>query len=134
MTDINEFAPYPQREEDVTADSIARSTAVSAFARQQLIDEYMHDNTARGKRLYMTEIGTLVNQYGVAYLLRELAEVDPERADKAAKRLHGDWEDGGSVAEWLWHWLSEYGIDPEQVNRAAVVQARESVKKLKDAA
>jgi hypothetical protein len=134
MTDINEFAPYPQREEDVTADSIARSTAVSAFARQQLIDEYMQDNTPKGRRLYMTEIGTLVNEYGGAFLLRELAEADPERADKAAKRLYGDWEDGQAVAEWLWHRVSEYGIDPEQVNRAASVQARESVKKLKDAA
>ncbi|MCU1657043.1 MAG: hypothetical protein JWO57_1699 [Pseudonocardiales bacterium] len=134
MTKLSEFAPYPEREEDVTADSIARNTAVSAFARQQLIDEYMQDNTAHGKRLYMTEIGTLVNQYGVAFLLRELAEVDKERADAAAKRLYGDWEDGASVAEWLWEWLGEYGIDPEQVNRVAAAQARESVKKLKDAA
>ena len=134
MTKLNDFAPYPERDEDATADSIARSTAVSAFARQQLIDEYMNDNSPKGKRLYMTEIGTLVNQYGVVFLLRELAEVDPGRADAAAKRLFGDWEDGGSVGEWLWEWLREYGIDPEQVNRAASAQARESAKKLKDAA
>jgi hypothetical protein len=30
--------------------------------------------------------------------------------------------------------LSGYGIDPDEVDRAAVAQARESVKKLKDAA
>lgn len=131
MTKINEFAPYPQSDEDVTADSIARSNAVSAFARQALIDELMNDTSRKGQRIYMSEIGTLVNQYGVVFLLRELAEVDPERADKAAKRLYGDWEDGGSVGEWLWEWLSGYGIDPGEVSRAAEEQARESVKKLK---
>lgn len=134
MTTINEFAPYPTDEDGVTAESIARSTAVSAFGRQQFIDEYMHSDTPAGKRLYMSEIGTLVNQYGVVFLLRELAEVDPERADAAAKRLWGDWEDGQSVAERLWQWVHDYGIDPEQVNRTAEAQARESVKKLKDAA
>jgi hypothetical protein len=134
MTEINEFAPYPKREEDVTADSVARSLTVSAFARQQLIDEYMQDDTPRGRRLYMSEIGTFVNQFAVAFLIRELAEVNKERADKAAKRLWDDWEDGQSAAEWLWQWLGEYGIDPEQVNRVAATQARESVKKLKDAA
>jgi hypothetical protein len=134
MTKLSEFAPYPEREEDVTADSIARNTAVSAFARQQLIDEYMQDDSPKGRRLYMTETGALVNQYGVAFLLRELAEVDPTRADKAAKRLYGDWEDGGSVGEWLWEWVGEYGIDQEQVNQVAATQARESVKKLRDGA
>jgi hypothetical protein len=134
MTELSEFAPYPTREKDVTADSIARNTAVSAFARQQLIDEYMQDNTAHGKRLYMTEIGTLVNQYGVAFLLRELAEVDKDRADRAAKQLWDDWEDGQSVAEGLWQWVGEYGIDQNHVNEVAAGQARESVKKLKDAA
>lgn len=135
MSNITEeFAPYPHDEDDVTADSIARTTAVSAFARQQLIDEYMHDDTPRGRRLYATEIGTLVNQYGIVFLLRELAEADPERADAAAKRLWNAWEDGASVAEGLWEWVHGYGIDPVQVSEQAAQQARESVAKLKEAA
>jgi len=128
---LDALAPWPKREEDVTADALARHLAVSAQARIGQIDDLMQDGSEAGKRLYMTTIGLFVNEYGMVRALRALIDVfvdAPVHADKVAQDLWRDWQDGGSIGEWLWHWLSEdYGIDPDEVT-AAARQSRDEAK------
>ena len=123
MTALDEFAPWPETEEDVTAEALAKHLAVSAQARIGQIDDLMQDGSEAGQRLYMTTIGLFVNEYGTVRALRALIGVfvdAPHHADEVARDLWRDWNDGGSMGERLWHWLSEdYGIDPDEVTEAA---------------
>lgn len=119
MTTLNDFAPYPRRVEDVTAESLVKALAVRAHARQRLVHEMDFGSTEQSRRAYAMTIGTIVSEYGVVELLTRLSRLDPEAADAAARDLWGDWEDGQAVAVGLWQYVAAYGIDPEQVSRVA---------------
>ena len=111
MTKLNDFAPYPEREEEATADRIARNFAVLGHANHRR----MYDADANERN---DAVATVVNMYGFVYLLREFAEVDKDRADAAARDLWSAWDAGDSLGEWLWEWLSsDYGIDPAAVTQ-----------------
>ncbi|TDD97593.1 hypothetical protein [Actinomadura rubrisoli] len=115
---LNDLAPWPATEADVTAESLARYLAVRAQAHQT------HRKTASSPEGREWATSATVDMFGLVKLLRILQEVAPETADEAAKGLWSDWQDGAPVDEWLWSWLTEYGIDPEAVNRAAVDLSR----------
>jgi hypothetical protein len=45
-----------------------------------------------------------VQNYGLAYLLLVLHQIDHEVADSAAAFLADSWESGDSIEEWAWEW------------------------------
>lgn len=118
MNALDKIAPYPQREEDVTADVMAAHFAAFALMHQALVLNHLDHKNDRAD--YMRSIGHAVSYYGLASLLRQVKRhAGAEKADEVAKALWEAWEDGSSIGEWCWEWLTEYGIDPEAVQKAA---------------
>jgi hypothetical protein len=113
MTDANttnNLAPYPTSVDDVTADKLARHLAVGAQRDLRA--------TMDASDVTRDAMARLVYGWGVTFLLRELQErAGVTVADAVAQDLWEAWEDGSSLGEFLWEWLTEYGIDPEAVNR-----------------
>ena len=110
---LNDFAPYPTREQDVTATSLARNlTVVAQLNWQRMLDTEKSDDTRAATNL-------MVNLFGIVKVLKALQSVAPATADEVARDLWSDWEDGGAVGEWLHAWLRGFGIDPERVNATA---------------
>lgn len=111
---LDDLAPWPQTEAEATADAVAKAVAVSAWARQVHIHEMgvTDDN-------YHSQIGILVNEYGVVWLLKFLGDFHKDVADDAAREVWAEWEDGSGIHEWLWEWLTGWGIDPAQVAEIA---------------
>lgn len=111
---LDEIAPYPTSEEEVTAEAMIKHWL--AFA--QMHQHRLHHILATDDPRWMESIGHITSYYGMARLLRELVKhAGVDVADAAARELWLDWEAGDSVGEWTWEWLVEYGIDPEAVNR-----------------
>lgn len=110
---LNTIAPYPSRESEATADALARNlTVVAQLNWRRMLDTETAEETRAATNL-------MVNLFGIVKVLKALQTVAPETADEVARDLWSDWEDGGSVGEWLHSWLRDFGIDPEQVNAAA---------------
>jgi hypothetical protein len=107
-----EFAPYPLREEDVTAVGLARYFAVVAQQRLDRIGTPGMDPQVEG----MHVLG-YVREYAVVALLRAFWAVDWERADDAARSAWRALEAGEMTGEHLWEWLTEWGIDPKQLEK-----------------
>lgn len=109
MTNSNSNpAPYPTRVEDVTAENLARHWAVCAqrnFLATQAAADLDRNLMAR-----------FVYEWSVVFLLREVQErAGSHVADTLARALWENLADGSGLGEWLWEWLTEYGIDPESV-------------------
>jgi hypothetical protein len=102
------LAPYPIDAEDVTADGLAKHLAVSAQRRFRAnMDAPDLDRTA---------LNLFVKEWAVIYLLREMEErAGVKVADDVARALWESWNDGSHLGEMLWEWLTEYGINPEEV-------------------
>jgi hypothetical protein len=113
MTDADatsQLAPWPTSAEDVTADKLARHLAVGAQRTLR--------TTMDAPDVNRDAMARLVYGWGVTFLLRELQERSGVTiADAVAQDLWEAWEDGSSLGEFLWEWLTEYGIDPEAVGR-----------------
>jgi hypothetical protein len=117
---LNTIAPYPSRESEATADALARNlTVVAQLNWRRMLDTETAEETRAATNL-------MVNLFGIVKVLKALQTVAPETADEVARDLWSDWEDGGSVGEWLHSWLRDFGIDPEQVNAAAVELMRDA--------
>lgn len=134
MSTVEKFAPYPRDEDAVTADRLARHMAVAAQLTNSQIFTSMHardaaEGTDRAEKdsplakltaeVHHLTLVNAINEYAIVHLLRALIEHAPGQADEVAKDLWGVWEDGGAVGEWIWEWLTGYGIDPEAVRKAA---------------
>ncbi len=103
----NHPARYPTNSEDVTADRLARHMTVEAQ------HNFLITNATEFNRAAMAGF---VYGWGVAFLLRKLQEhASPEVADEVARDLWAAWDDGSSLGEFTWEWLTEYGIDPEAI-------------------
>lgn len=99
-------APYPTSSDEVTAENLARHLTVQAYRTGEQI------MTASG--IDRNKMARFVYGFGCAFLLREaLAHLGPVGADEIARELWEIWDDGGSLGEFLWEWLTEYGIAPE---------------------
>lgn len=117
---LNGIAPYPTREQDATADSLARNlTVVAQLNWQRMLDTEKAEDIRAAT-------GLMVNLFGIVKVLKALQSVAPETADEVARDLWADWEDGGSVGEWLHSWLRDFEIDPERVQAAAVELMRDA--------
>lgn len=133
MSITEKFAPYPRDEDDVTAVSLARHMAVGAqVAHSRIFPSIYARDAAEGPggaekdspaakqaaELHHLTLVNAINEFAIVRLLRALVEHAPEQADVVAKDLWSAWEDGGATGEWIWEWLTEYGIDPEAINAA----------------
>lgn len=117
---LNTIAPYPVHESEATADALARNlTVVAQLNWRRMLDTETAEETRAATNL-------MVNLFGIVKVLKALQAVAPETADEVARDLWSDWEDGGAVGEWLHSWLRDFGIDPEQVNAAAVELMRDA--------
>lgn len=115
MTELNDLAPYPQTEGAATAEAMAKSHAVrtqAAFVRALDLPPGHPDDRAA--------FNALVWNFGITYLLRALAEHAPDHADEVARGLWSEWEAGDGLGEFAWEWLTEWGIDPKQVQAIAL--------------
>lgn len=117
---LHDLAPWPQTRAEATADAVAKALTVSAWARQARIHDMSEADDA-----YRAQVGILVNEYGVIWLLKFLRDFHKDVADDAAVEVWAEWEDGSSIHEWLWEWLTEWKIDPDEVSRIAAEQRAE---------
>lgn len=126
-TTAEDPAPYPQTIEQVTADALARYMAVCAHESGALNlprFEQMKEAEERGVKygvefqVYMLNLTAGTAEQGLAFLLREVIEHLPEKADEIAARLWELWDDPPFVA-WTWDVLQSYGIDPQAVSENA---------------
>lgn len=118
---LDEFAPYPQTEDEVTAETLARSLTVQAQVNvHRMLTSVTGDGIA-------ASANRVVDVFSTVKLLRALQAVAPDNvADQVARELWADLHDGTAVHERLGEWLTGYGIDPEAVNRAADDAMREA--------
>jgi hypothetical protein len=100
-------APYPNAE-TATAAQLARYETVAAYESD--INAGLHINDPS----FIHRVSTTVGLFSAAFLLREFAAVAPEAADKATQKLVHI-TDGGALSEWLYQWLTEYGVTPETI-------------------
>lgn len=114
MTAVEALAPYRTSEEQATAETLARYLLVIA-KRHELRSEGIISADPEVRQRALTHSTHFVQVWSAAALLRLMADHDPEAADKAAVWLWDAWEDGGTMHELLWAWLTEYGIDPEAI-------------------
>lgn len=109
MTGTTRSLPgYPKSAEEVTADNLAACLAVAAQRTHlKVMDSAAMDHTA---------LTLFVREWGVVFLLREVQErAGVHVADGIARALWENWNDGSGLGEWLWEWLTEYGVDPNAI-------------------
>jgi hypothetical protein len=111
---IEELAPYPKREEDVTAEGLARYLAVQAQVRlgYMLWARRMGDPDPA---VQVLRTQAYCAEYGLASLLRFYAADHPTNAKRAAQQIWRAWNAGDMTGEHLHRWLTEWGIDPDQI-------------------
>jgi hypothetical protein len=112
---IEELAPYPKREEDVTAEGLAKHLAVQAQVR---LGYLLWARKAGDPDPVVQSLRTQAYcaEYAVIWLLRFLPEVGSVFvADAVAKEIWRAWRGGDVTGEHLWEWLTEWGIDPDRL-------------------
>jgi hypothetical protein len=117
---IDELAPYPKREEEVTAEGLARHLAAQCQWLLLRMDEALHEvsrTTDRDRRddkhaVWSFTMQSFVAKWAVVYLLRELPSTE---GDRLAREIWCAWNDGAHLGETVWEWLTEWGIDPDRL-------------------
>lgn len=123
MTTLNDLAPLPSSEDEVTAENLLKHLTVRASASENETHTLAHkalgaDASPEDVRRYTESFALLSARFGVVFLLRQIQQQSsPGWADEVARHLWSLWQDGGSIPEFLWDWLAESGIDPEQIGR-----------------
>jgi hypothetical protein len=124
MTTLEDLAPWPSKQE-MSAVSVARSFAVEAYVQayetHRLCSEASERFRATGHADWAPTAKAsdrTFTEFAVVFLLRVLAEKLPDEADEITRELVQCGEDGDLV-EWLWDWLEEWGIDPDEVAKLA---------------
>lgn len=116
---INNVAPWPAHEHDVTATDLARHLACTIHSDLTGIAGHYYLagpwGDRQGARDFALLSSRVAGHYGTLLLLRALIEAAPGRADEVATQLWHDWASAESVIEWIHEWLAGYGIDPGRV-------------------
>lgn len=112
MSTFDQIAPYPRSEHEATAKAMGRSFAVHAQVHWRMAIEHPEQEKAR-------ESARWVGQYfALAYLLRELQQRSgKEAADKVARDLWAELDAVAGMGGWVWHWLTEYGVNKTLLNQ-----------------
>lgn len=123
---------WPQHRSEVTASRLALTYAAETLRRERrLIGGPLDDLTglpprpqqAPEQRRQADAVGDLIASmsasFGVALLLRRFAEVAPSAATRAARELWDHLNAGDAHGEQAWEWLTDAGVDPEQIGAEA---------------
>lgn len=117
---LGEIGPYPGHDAagPVTAEAMARHFLVSAQAEnaRSWAMPSGQPGSPEAEKWHLC-IRRFVDRWAVAALLVRLLEHAPDRADAVAAELVDAMDDGESMGEFLWGWLSERGVDPEEITR-----------------
>lgn len=108
---LNEAAPYPSPDEEVTADALVRHLAVLLI---RLDAQVVHNGHASPDA-----VGAVTATWATVRLLRAAIEHDPAVADDLAREICAAWGDGSSVPEFAWEWADGYGLDAARLFEAA---------------
>jgi hypothetical protein len=111
MTTLNDIAPWPASEDEVSAEALARAVAVRAhglreWAKANVADSHMHS----------LAVSSAASALGVVDALTTTG--DKSAANARARWLWRAWRDDETADE-LHHLLTGFGIDPEQVAKVA---------------
>lgn len=114
VTDLNDIAPWPASEDEVTADSLARAIAVRAYA----LREWAKANVA-DSHMHALALSAAASALGVVDGLTDPKQADGQRVNARARWMWRTWQDDETADE-LYHVLSDrFGISPEHVSRLA---------------
>jgi hypothetical protein len=114
---LDDIAPYPNTEQEATAEAMIRYLLVQAQAtwhRALAVDPDAED----------AKLGDAAHLYSVASLLGVFRHLNPRAGNEVSRELWATWEDPPSIGISIWDDLKQLGIDPDQVNRIADEQAR----------
>lgn len=75
------------------------------------------DLTPESVRPYLDNFREMSQHWDVSHLLRELQDVDPERARESAYLLWLAYDAGDAFGETAWEWCKEAGVDPTDLDR-----------------
>lgn len=109
VTTFEDLAPYPDSDAEGAAEKLARNYSVLAQANYE---RSLEGATPEIRREGMT---WLLGMYSVVSLLRFLSDFHKDVADDAARELLEDLASPHCLGPQIYEWLTEYGIDPEQV-------------------
>jgi hypothetical protein len=116
---LADIAPYPQREENVTAAALIKHHAAFGEMHARIADEFINEPSQ-----FRTSIGSVVSSFTTVYLLTEIrSRLGAEVADDVARELWSTWE-GGELSSWLWDWVDEEGLAHNQIAAVANEVAR----------
>lgn len=108
---LDQFAPWPTTEDEATAEAMIAYSLVRGQASDASLQWGLGDRERQVLRM--------VSHFGTASLLAAFKEANPLSADTAARRLWRRLNDGGVISELNWQWLTELGIDPDEVSQVA---------------
>lgn len=118
---LNDIAPNPTTEEQATAENLLKHLTVRASACENETNTLAHkalgvDASPEDVRDYSRSFELLAARFGVVFLLRQIQQQSSQGwADEVARHLWSLWQDGGSIPEFLWDWLAESGINPDDL-------------------
>ena len=130
---LTDIAPYPLTEASATAEAIAKHLTAQAYLTSGVAFEAAREAFTPGAesdpekvRAYGEVAARSMDQFGAVYLLRALVQHAPDKVEEVARGLWECWRDGGAMPEFLYDWLTEYGIDPGRVDAAATNLMRDA--------
>lgn len=107
---LEQIAPHPESG-TVTARGLARYLAARAhlgFTRN--VTPFIRDDQE-------VPASRILAEFAAAHALIALAEVSPEVADEAARRIADAWENGNCLGAYLWSDLETVNVDPGDLAR-----------------
>ncbi len=106
-------APYPSTEAQATADALARHLTLGLLTRTYAATDLVGEATPTnpdGMRRYYDNLHAMIAEYGLVFVLREVAKLDRDVADKLAREVWAAWDAGDSIGEFVWEWAVAYDL------------------------
>ncbi|MEV1013749.1 MULTISPECIES: hypothetical protein [unclassified Micromonospora] len=100
-------AAFPERLEDVNADSLTRWLVCHATERGALNFTGL---SVQNPAAFAHSSCALNAEWALAYVLRELP---PSLGDRLAKQIWSTWDEGSGPYELPAEWMTEYGMNPD---------------------
>ena len=116
-------APYPERKEDATADTLIRYLTAGIIQRHTLNRDLQQRAFEPGSATvrdphalaaWAHSLTAISTQWALTRALRTAKAADPAAADQLARDLWAGWEQGPGTGE-AWEWAAEAGIDAERI-------------------
>jgi hypothetical protein len=121
MTNPREF-PWPlMNEDETTRDYLVRHFAEQAQLCYGSLDVFPTESADWHK-----SIAGAGHAFACCLLLSNLPA---DTADGVARTLVADLNDGGSCGEWIWQWLTDWGMDADAILKRGAQMARDQLAK-----